>query len=83
MYIHSKMAISLVLVWHLTTPDSTQGVIKVPSTHVCLFVGDFSSVLAFHPYVNGVFGNQKHRFLKMVPRANSSKTLAYCFPVDG
>ena len=43
MYIHGKTAISPVLVWRLTTPDSTQGVIKVPSTHVCLFLGDFSS----------------------------------------
>lgn len=25
MYIHVKMAISPVLVWYLTTPDSTQG----------------------------------------------------------
>ena len=57
MYIRGKMAISPVLVWRLTTP--TQGVIKVPSTHVCLFLGDFSSVLAFHPYVNGVLGHQK------------------------
>lgn len=58
MYIHGKMAISPVLVWRLTTPDSTQGVIKVPSTHVCLFLGDFSSFLAFHPYVNGVWGTK-------------------------
>lgn len=59
MYIRGKMAISPVLVWRLTTPDSIQGVIKVPSTHVCLFLGDFSAVLAFHPYVNGVLGHQK------------------------
>lgn len=59
MYIRGKMAISPVLVWRLTTPDSIQGVIKVPSTLVCLFLGDFSSVLAFHPYVNGVLGHQK------------------------
>lgn len=59
MYIHGEMAISPVLVWRLTTPDSTQGVIKVHSTNVCLFLGDFSSVLAFHPYVNGVLGHQK------------------------
>ena len=59
MYIRGKIAISPVLVWRLTTPDSIQGVIKVPSTHVCLFLGDFSSVLAFHPYVNGVLGHQK------------------------
>lgn len=58
MYIRGKMAISPVLVWRLPTPDSIQGVIKVPSTHVCLFLGDFSSVLAFHPYVNGVLGHQ-------------------------
>lgn len=59
MYIRGKMAMTPVLVWHLATPDSIQGVIKVPSTHVCLFLGDFSSVLAFHPYVNGVLGHQK------------------------
>ena len=59
MYIRGKMAISPVLVWRLTTPDSIQGVIKVPSTHVCLLLGDFPSVLAFHPYVNGVLGHQK------------------------
>lgn len=76
MYIHGKTAISPVLVWRLTTPDSTQGVIKVPSTHVCLFLGDFSSFhlpSIFHPYANGVFG---------LPRVNFCKTLAYCFPVD-
>jgi len=59
MYVHGKMAISPVLVCHLTTPDSIQGVIKVRATHAGLFLGDFSSVLAFHPYANGVFGHQK------------------------
>ena len=57
---------------------------KVPSKRIQLFLKTeiFSSVLAFLPHVNGVFGYQKRSFSKTVPRVECFENARLWFCVD-